>query len=138
MRILAVDDDYVSLSKLQVILSKYGDCDIAKDGFTAVRMFKKAHEEAKPYDLMTLDIEMPVMSGLVVIQKCREWEKKIVKSGKKINKTKILMISIKDSMKDISSSFKEGCEWYLAKPVTPENIRDALLEMDVLMDLTRD
>ena len=127
MRILVVDDDYVSRTKLQALLAEYGACDAVANGEQAINMFQKAHEEAEPYNLITMDIEMPDMSGQQVVHEIRKWESdNKVKFSKE---AKILMITIKNDVKDIMSSFNEGCEWYLTKPVTPENLREALTKV---------
>ena len=42
MRILVVDDDFVSREKLKAILAPYGDVESAEDGEAAVRMFEAA------------------------------------------------------------------------------------------------
>ena len=44
-------------------LSKYGECDITVDGMEAVDAFMMALEDKEPYDLICLDIMMPVMDG---------------------------------------------------------------------------
>ena len=75
MRVLVVDDDYVSRTKLKALLTSLGgDCDALPDGEMVIKMFEKAHEESVPYDLITMDVEMPGMSGQEVVQKIRESE----------------------------------------------------------------
>ncbi len=129
MRILVVDDDYVSRTKLKSLLSAYGDCDAVHNGEIALKMFEKAYKESAPYNLITMDIEMPDMSGQEVVHSIRQWElENKVKSSRQV---KILMITIKNDVDDITSSFKEGCEWYLTKPVTPENLREALAKVTI-------
>ncbi|MBN2412667.1 response regulator [candidate division KSB1 bacterium] len=129
MRILVVDDDYVSRTKLKSLLSAYGDCDAVDNGEIALKMFEKAYKESVPYNLITMDIEMPDLSGQEVVHSIRQWElENKVKTSRQV---KILMITIKNDVDDIMSSFKEGCEWYLTKPVTPENLREALAKVTI-------
>ena len=127
MRILVVDDDYVSRVKLKALLSKYGECDSAPDGKTALHLFEKAHAESVPYNLISLDIDMPDMRGQEVLRKIREWEEK--NKVKFSQEVKVLMITVMDDAPDVVSSFKEGCESYLNKPITPEKIENALQNM---------
>jgi len=124
MRVLVVDDDYVSRSKLKAVLSSFADCDAAPDGEIALKMFQKAHEESVPYDLITMDIDMPGMSGQDVIQQIRQWEHEhqVCQQGKE---AKILMVTVKSDPRSIVTSFRDGCEWYLIKPVTKEKVLDA-------------
>ncbi len=44
MRVLIVDDDFISRRLLQKILSAHGDCDIAVDGAEAIKAFELAWE----------------------------------------------------------------------------------------------
>lgn len=73
MRILIVDDE-LSRKKAQRILSQHGQCDIAINGTEALDAFRLAHEEGKPYDLITMDILMPDIDGIEALKGIREWE----------------------------------------------------------------
>lgn len=128
MRVLIVDDDYVSRLKLKTLLAVYGDCDAVPNGKIALEMFQCAHEEMCPYELVTMDIDMPGQGGHDVVQALRQWEfeHKVFKDKKE---AKILMISYLKDGKNIISSFKDGAEWYLNKPVSPQNVREALAKM---------
>lgn len=63
MKILIVEDDFYSRKILKKFLTAYGEVDIAINGEEAVAAFKLAWEENQPYDLITLDIMMPIMDG---------------------------------------------------------------------------
>jgi len=130
MRILIVDDDFVSRTKLEALLSAYGDCDTAEDGHQALDMFEQAHDQSSHYDLITMDIDMPGISGHEVLSKIREWEDThhVYKQGQS---ARILMSTSLQSRTDIMSSFREGCEGYLKKPVTPEKLAEALAAIDI-------
>ena len=130
MRILVVDDDFVSRTKLEALLSAYGDCEGAEDGHEALDMFEQAHGQSACYDLITMDIDMPGMSGHEVLRRIREWEEahQVYKKGQS---AKVLMSTSLQSRTDIMSSFREGCEGYLKKPVTPEKLAEALAAIDI-------
>ena len=61
MRILLAEDDFVTRKFMTNFLSKYGECDVTVDGMEAVDAFMMAMEDGEPYDLVCLDIMMPVM-----------------------------------------------------------------------------
>jgi CheY-like chemotaxis protein len=126
MRILVVDDDYVSRVKLAELLAPYGHRDSSPNGEIAIKLFEEAHKELAPYDLVTMDIGMPGMSGQEVLACLREREKSwgIPPSAA----VKIIMITGKESPKDVISSYYEGCDGYLAKPIKPEGLNKALAE----------
>ena len=61
MKILLAEDDFVTRKFMANFLSKYGDCDVTVDGMEAVDAYMMALEDDDPYDLVCLDIMMPVM-----------------------------------------------------------------------------
>lgn len=132
MRALIVDDDYVSRSKLKALLAPYADCDAAPDGPIALQLFQKAHEERCPYDLITLDIDMPGISGQETLQQIRQWEAEHKEAYRHYKEAKVLMVTVRDAPEDIVLSFRDGCEWYLIKPVNGEKLRNALQRLELL------
>jgi two-component system, chemotaxis family, chemotaxis protein CheY len=126
MRILVVDDDYVSRVKLSQLLAPYGHRDCSPNGEIAIKMFEEAHKELAPYDLVTMDIGMPDMSGQEVLTCLREKEK--VWGIPRESAAKVIMITGKDSAKDVMSSYYEGCDGYLTKPIKPEGLKQALAD----------
>ena len=130
MRILVVDDDAVGRTKLEVLLSAYGQCETAESGTRALALYDKALEQGSPYDLITMDIDMPGLSGQDTVRMLREREAKLGPSGSG-NASKILMVTAMDDIKNIQSSFWEGCEGYLTKPVTPANLKAQLDAMNI-------
>ncbi|MCK5581155.1 MAG: response regulator [Candidatus Omnitrophica bacterium] len=128
-RILAVDDDFVSRVKLKNLLTPYGDCDAIPTGEMALEMVRYAHKEGVQYDLVTMDISMPGMTGIEVNEKIRDFEKK---QGIPYSQgVKILMITVKKEMRDVKESYETGCEDYLCKPVTPEALEEVLRKMGI-------
>ena len=74
MRILIVDDEIVSRSKMSTIMSHFGDCEAVDSGEMAIASFKKAWRDAQPFNLISLDIDMPDMDGFEVLSALREFE----------------------------------------------------------------
>ena len=74
MRILIVEDEFITRKIVQSILSSYGECDIAVDGEEAVQAFTMAWESNKPYDLICMDILMPNKDGHQALKEIREKE----------------------------------------------------------------
>ncbi len=125
MRILIVDDEFVSLQKLTLLLKSRGVCDAATSGEQAFEMFCQAFETHEPYDLVTLDVNMPGLSGPEVLQKIRRFEEEHNSSCLK-TRAKIMMVTAMSDGKTIMASFKEGCEGYLTKPFNKEEIEKSL------------
>ncbi len=127
MRILVVDDDYVSRSKLAALLASYGQCDSSPNGEIALKLFEEAHKESAPYELVTMDIEMPGMNGEEVVTQMRKIEEDLHVQ----DSAKILMVTVKRTLKDVSASYYRGCSGYLIKPTTPDGLKAALGEVGI-------
>ncbi len=130
LRILIVDDNYTSRSQIKAIFGQYGDCDCAPNGEIAYQLFLSAHQENIPYDVITMDIDMPNVKGDEIVKKIRQWEKnnKVYKHdhGKEAAVIMISALSIKDT---IMSSFKNGCEAYIVKPITKSKVEEVIEEI---------
>jgi two-component system KDP operon response regulator KdpE len=100
-RILAVDDEPQILKALATNLSVRGyDVDVAPDGETAVRLAA----DHRP-DLVILDLGLPGMSGLDVIDALRSWMT-----------TPIIVLSARDADPDKISALDAGADDYVTKP----------------------
>ncbi len=114
-RILVVEDDFVSRKLIQKLMTEYGTCDMAANGQEGIDAFIAAHAEKAPYDLVCLDIMMPVMDGQEVLRRLRNHEDQLGIRG--LDGAKVLMITALDDFKNIMTAFREQCEGYLVKPV---------------------
>lgn len=126
MKILIVDDEFVSRKKAQKILSDYGYCDTAMNGNEALEAFRLAHEEGEPYDLITMDIMMPELDGIETLKLIREWEDSHgfpYGSG-----VKVMMVTSKITAKTLTQSFYQGCEAFVAKPFDKGKLEKAMKE----------
>ena len=134
MRILVVDDDLVTRTKIQTLLSPHGQCDTAEDGDQGWEKFKAAYKEENLYDLITMDVDMPGMNGHEVVKKIREWEKENV-SYESAKEAKILMVTSMQSRSDAIASFREGCESFIRKPIKPDDLDWALEKLGILKNV---
>ena len=128
MKILIVDDEYVSRKKAEKLLSEFGDCDVATDGIEAYEMFVQAHQEDNPYDLITMDIVMPDMDGISALKNIREFEKSNKITYRK--GVKIIMLTMADDSDTMFSSFYELCGAYIVKPITKEKLVNAINQLE--------
>jgi two-component system chemotaxis response regulator CheY len=135
MRILVVDDDFVTRTKIETLLSVHGQCDTAEDGDQAWEMFQKAHKVFKPYNLITMDVDMPGMNGHEVVKKIREFEEENIhhyESDEVGNEAKIIMVTSMQSRSDVIASFRGGCECFIRKPIKKEDLNEALDKLEIL------
>lgn len=114
MRILVVDDETVSLRKMEMIMKYYGECHLARDGESAIAAFVRAWEDWYPFDLITLDMVMPNMNGDVVLDKIRGLEKE--KKVPEDRRVKIIMVTGQSDSDTVLACIQRGCNEFVAKP----------------------
>ncbi len=130
MRVLIVDDDFLSRKKLQEILAPYGKTDAAVNGAEAMEAFKLASSEGTPYDLVCLDMIMPGMDGHEVLNKIRSYEDSIGKIA--FDASKIIMTTSRDDFENIERAFSEQCDGYLLKPVSEEKLLETMKHLKLV------
>ena len=107
-KILIVDDEVSIVTLLTFNIERAGfETDTAYDGAVAVR---KATENE--YDLIILDLMLPVMDGLEV---CRDLRQNKIE-------TPILMLTAKDDELDKILGLELGADDYLTKPFSPKEV----------------
>ena len=131
MRILIVDDDYISRTQIKALMLGYGDCDIAPNGEIALALFEAAHAEDTPYKLITVDVDMPGISGHDLVASLRKKEDELNATASEAE-AKIIMVSAMDDGRNIMSSFRKGAEGYLVKPITPMKLKETLEDINVM------
>lgn len=80
MKCLIVEDDSMARTSLEILCEKVGDLN-AETALNAVEALKMLRENS--YDLLFLDVEMPEMSGLELIEAAKELPPIIITSGKR-------------------------------------------------------
>jgi two-component system OmpR family response regulator len=108
MRILVVEDDPDLNRQLVTALTDAGYVvDSAKDG-------EEGHYlgETEPYDAVILDLGLPVLDGVSVLEKWRRNEKKMP----------VLILTARDRWSDKVQGFDAGADDYVAKPFHMEEV----------------
>ncbi len=107
-RILVVDDSIVVREQLTKILTEHGYLvTTASSGEEALQLFK-----ANYYRKVLLDVVMPEADGYEICRKLRTIDKK----------TPVIMLTSKSSPFDKIRGKMAGCQAYLTKPVTLDNL----------------
>jgi two-component system, chemotaxis family, chemotaxis protein CheY len=114
-RMLLVEDDFASRLLLQTFLSRFGECHVAVNGWEAVEAVRIALDKGQRYDMICMDIMMPVMDGRQAVRQVRaaEEEHGILSTYG----TKIIMTTAVEDVKEVVQCFKELCDAYLTKPI---------------------
>jgi len=129
MKILIIEDELVSRTKLELIMEYFGDCETLENGDEALAVFHKAHQDADPFDLIMLDINLPGMDGIQLLSAIRNAEKEL--NIDKSRQAKILMTSSYRDKARIVASVQSGCDDYIGKPFNLDLIRDKLDKLGI-------
>ena len=107
MRILIAEDDFASRKAILKFLSAYGECDVTVDGMEAIDAFMMALEEEDPYDLICLDVMMPVMDGYQALKNIRDIERE--HNVDPADQARVIMTTALNEEKNVKKAFELGC-----------------------------
>jgi two-component system chemotaxis response regulator CheY len=133
MRFLIVDDTLVARALMGKYLSPCADCDYAEDGKEAVEAVRKSIEGKEPYDLICLDIMMPNMDGHEALRNIRQIEKENGING--LDGVKVIMTTALGNPENVMGAFREGCEAYMVKPVSRDELFEEMAKLGVKVDV---
>lgn len=130
MRILIVEDEYVSRRFLYKFMKEYGECDVTVNGKEAIEAFIISLEDENPYDLILLDIMMPEIDGMKVLKTIRLMERDRGIIGDE--RVKIIMTTALNESENVMEAFDEGCEAYAAKPLDTKKLISVMEKLNLI------
>jgi CheY-like chemotaxis protein len=111
-RLLLVEDNLVNQKVVLAMLRKKGyRIDIANDGQEALNKLESAHD---PYDLVLMDVQMPVLDGLEATRMLRRdprWER-----------LPVVAMTAHAMTGDREKCLEAGMSGYISKPVQPAHL----------------
>ena len=113
--LLAEDDEMIEKITTFYLRRNGHEVDVAKNGNEAVSRFK-----VKEYDLILMDIQMPVMSGLVAAEKIRALE------SSTNSHVPIIAITANAMIGDKEKCLSAGIDDYISKPFQPAALIDKI------------
>jgi two-component system chemotaxis response regulator CheY len=119
---LVVEDNVINQKIMYNILKEFGKCAVAENGVEGLKLVKKAISEQNYYDLICLDIEMPQMDGINLLNMIRKIEKTIDLN----KKSTIIMITARGEKEIVRECCRLGCNSFLVKPVDKYNFTKML------------
>ena len=121
-RILVVDDIEVNRIILVKILGTLGaDCDIAANGQEAMEKFEAS--QPGEYDLILMDVQMPVMDGYEATRAIRAGSHPMAKA------VPIIAMTANAFVDDIRDAIDAGMDAHIAKPVQIDNLKATIQQV---------
>ncbi|HUS04676.1 MAG TPA: response regulator [Bryobacteraceae bacterium] len=116
-RVLLVDDSQDNLFLIRHYLKNSAYVlEEAENGEVAVRKFQR-----DKFDLVLMDVQMPVMDGYAATRAIRAWERE-----QQLERTPVLALTADGLQEDIRRSLDAGCTAHLLKPIQKNTLLDAI------------
>lgn len=120
LRVLVAEDHDVNQLLMREMLSRLGhEADVAENGAEAVAAARAALDGGQPYDLLLMDMQMPVLDGLGATRAIRA-------SGITPAALPILALTANAYADDIAACLEAGMQGHLAKPVQLADLAAAI------------
>ena len=115
-KILIVDDSQLIHSMYRLVLNRYKNCKIvdAMNGLEALDILSREND----FNLILLDINMPVMNGLQFMEK--------IKNENLYSHIAIIVISTEGKEEDTLRALKLGAAGYVVKPFKSHMLYDLI------------
>jgi PAS domain S-box-containing protein len=116
-RILLVEDNVVNQHVALVILKKLGfKADAVGNGLEAIKTL-----ESIPYDIVFMDVQMPVMDGITATRHIRDMSTSVLNHD-----IKIIAMTAHALNSDREMCIEAGMNGYISKPITPVTVANEI------------
>ncbi|WP_017445911.1 GAF domain-containing hybrid sensor histidine kinase/response regulator [Gayadomonas joobiniege] len=120
LKVLVVDDNEINRMVMQAMLTSMEvQCDLADSGQQAINLCKQ-----RDYDIIFMDCAMPEMDGMQASA--------FILQHKKDKAPKIIALTAHTSAQDKQACYDAGMVGFLSKPVEPDQIKQALINSEIL------
>lgn len=119
-KFLVVDDSAMMRKIILDALAELGyqNFEEANDGITAHPALLQAAKDGHPFQVIFSDSNMPKMTGLALLKKC--------KSDPKLKMIPFLMLTVENERHEIAEAIKFGAAEYIIKPFTIAILKEKL------------
>jgi len=126
--ILIAEDNTINQKLLQKITEGFGlNVKVANNGQEAVELYKK-----EQFDLIFMDIAMPVLDGISATKNIIEYEK-----SNNLTHTPIIAVTANALKGDRERFLSSGLDDYLSKPTKVDNVKTILKRYNITIDLSK-
>ncbi|AWT37216.1 response regulator [Deinococcus arenae] len=121
-RILLIDDNpndvELALTALDESEAEGSAVDVAGSGSEALTLLRRARDEGTLPDLVLLDLNMPHMDGIAVLD--------AIRAERGLQGLPVVMLTTSGESRDIRESYAHGASAYVVKPMDFKQFREAL------------
>ncbi|HEV2533552.1 response regulator [Phenylobacterium sp.] len=119
LRVLLAEDHPINRAVVEVVLSQI-DVELlaVENGAEAVDAFRESE-----FDVVLMDLQMPVMDGLTAIREMRAFEEAGVRA-----RTPILAVTANALAEHVAAAREAGADLHIAKPIVAEQLISAICE----------
>jgi len=122
LNVLLVEDNFLNQKVVIATLEKAGHkVDLAENGKIAVEMYQE-----KIYDLILMDIQMPIMDGIEATKNIRKLEKENNRST-----IKIMAVTAFALERDKEQCLNAGMDEFLSKPFKPNELLSLINKLEL-------
>ena len=120
LRVLLAEDTQISADVLMAMTRHLSvKMDHAVNGVEAIAMIKAAENAAKPYSMLLLDVNMPILDGV-------ETAKRLRAEGYDTEYLPIIAVTAATDLDEVRTYRAAGMQAYLEKPVALDDLRATL------------
>jgi PAS domain S-box-containing protein len=119
LQILVADDHPTNRRVVELILGDLACVRTVNDGREAIAAFAE-----QAFDLVLMDIQMPVLDGVSAVSEIRRWEVEHNRS-----RTPIAMLTANTDPDNVAASRAAGADRHIAKPFTPNLLVSCVQEL---------
>ena len=127
MKILLVEDNDLNLEVAQYILEDAGaEIIVARNGLESVELFEQS--ESDSFDVILMDVMMPVMDGLTATKRIRKLKRKDART------VPVIAMTANVFNEDIIAAKEAGMNEHIAKPLDFDKLIHTLAKYFLKMD----
>ena len=120
LRVLLAEDTQISADVLMAMTRHLSvQMDHAANGVEAISMIKAAENAAKPYSMLLLDVNMPILDGVETARRLRA-------EGYDAEYLPIIAVTAATDLDEVRTYRAAGMQAYLEKPVALDDLRATL------------
>ncbi|SMF15762.1 response regulator [Desulfovibrio gilichinskyi] len=129
LKVLLVEDNEDHRNILELFIKDTGmDVTSVADGLRAVQLFAE-----RKYDLVFMDLNLPVLSGLEAVVKMRE-----IEGAGGRGRTRIIALAAHVLGNSQAESLTAGCDGFISKPVKRDTIRSIVMDVAAGQDFSEE